>query len=322
MGDMPFRIKVSLYILAGIALLTVILPLLIPVGQPPDAKPFSEVVPADAEITTTHGLRLHSRTWDGVADAPVIIAFHSYGFDSVSFRGLGEESPNTIVAIDRPGFGLTERIRDEALYTDGALVRMALDLVQERGYEHVVALGHGTGAGPALLFAQQHPEVVDEVILLAPIQELGQRRSWFGDLVMNSPQMRRLGPVLLRPMAHEAGDVILQNAFEDQALITQERLAEHKAQWQMENWDFGLWAVTHETANVNLLAEAARITQPLLLIHGEPDRVMPLSSTEQFAQRVKTAEVVVIDECGHALGEECPIPVANAITAWLSTLEE
>lgn len=319
---MPFRIKVSLYILAGIALLTVILPLLIPVGQPPDAKPFSEVVPADAEITTTHGVRLHSRTWEGAADAPVIIAFHSYGFDSVSLRGLGEEIRSTVVAIDRPGFGLTERVRDETLYTDAALVSMALDLIKERGYEHVSVLGHGTGAGPALLFAQQHPDVIDAVILLAPIQELGQRRSWFGELVMNSPQLRRLGPVLLRPMAHEAGDVILQNAFEDPARITPERLAEHKAQWQMENWDFGLWAVTHETANANLLAEAARITQPLLLIHGEPDRVMPLSSTEQFATRVKTAEMVVLEDCGHALGEECPIPTANAITAWFSTLEE
>lgn len=319
---MPFRIKVTLYVLAGIAALTVVLPLLIPVGQPPDAKPFSDVVPATAEITTTHGVRLHSRTWEGTADEPVIIAFHSYGFDSVSLRGLGEEGAETFVAIDRPGFGLTERVRDETLYTDGALVSMAYDLVNERGYEHVIALGHGTGAGPALLFAQQHPDVVTGVVLLAPIQELGQQRSWFGELVMNSPQMRRLGPVLLRPMAHEAGDVILQNAFEDQALITQERLAEHKAQWQMENWDFGLWAVTHETGNVNLLAEAARVSQPLLLIHGEPDRVMPLSSTEQFAKRVPSAEVVIIDDCGHALGEECPTPVANAITAWLHTLEE
>lgn len=320
---MPFRIKVTLYVLLGIAAIAVILPLIIPVSQPPEAKPFAEVVPAGAEFTTTHGIQVHSRTWEGSSDYPVIIAFHSYGFDSVSLRGVGEALPATVVAIDRPGFGLTERVRDEALYTDHTLVEIATDIATQRGYTNVIALGHGTGAGPALALAEQAPELVSGVVLFAPIQELGQARSWFGELVINSPQMRRLGPVLLRPMAHEAGDVILQNAYEDQALITQERLAEHKAQWQMENWDFGLWAVTHETPHMNVVAEAARIAQPLLLVHGEHDRVMPYeASTELFAQRVPSATEVVIEQCGHALGEECPIPVSNAITAWLETLED
>ena len=320
---MPFRIKVTLYILLGIAAIAAILPLLIPVTQPPDAKPFADVVPANAEITTTHGIRVHTRTWEGTNEYPVIFAFPSYGFDSVSMRGFGEASPATVVAIDRPGFGLTERLRNETLYTDDTLIEIATDIANERGYTNIIALGHGTGAGPALAFAERAPELVTGVVLFAPIQQLGQTRSWFGELAINSPQMRRMGPVLLRPMAHEAGDVILQNAYEDQALITQERLAEHKAQWQMENWDFGLWAVTHETPHMNVVAEAARIAQPLLLVHGETDRVMPFeASTELFHARVPEATLAMIEQCGHALGEECPIPVSNAVTAWLETLEE
>ncbi|GJD35094.1 alpha/beta fold hydrolase [Methylobacterium aerolatum] len=77
-------------------------------------------------------------------------------------------SRHRVVAVDRPGHGLSVRRRlvDASPWRQARLIRDALD---ELGLERPVLVGHSFGATVALCLALAHPESVAGVVALAPL---------------------------------------------------------------------------------------------------------------------------------------------------------
>lgn len=53
-------------------------------------------------------------------------------------------------------------------------------------------------------------------------------------------------------------------------------------------------------ASVDLRTDIPRIAQPVRLIHGRDDAVMPLAAAQWLAGRLPDARLTVLDHCGHA----------------------
>jgi len=60
------------------------------------------------------------------------------------------------------------------------------------------------------------------------------------------------------------------------------------------------------------------IPQSTLLIWGDADPVVPISSAAALEQHLASSERITLPGKGHLLAEEAPQELAQHITAWLS----
>src|SRR5690606_16790962 len=115
-----------------------------------------------------------------------------------------------VISFDRPGFGLTERPQSgdwtgTSPYSPEGHAQLTLDLMDELGVEQAVLLGHNSGAAVALEVALMAPDRVAGLVLVAPaVFNVGGPPGWLRP-ILGTPHMSRLGPLLMRQLAGEAG---------------------------------------------------------------------------------------------------------------------
>src|SRR5690606_6712215 len=131
--------------------------------------------------------------------------------------------------------------------------------------------------------ALQEPDVVDGLVLIGGTLSAAPGRSWLSRLVMNSPQMQRLGPVFLRQLAGQPGVDIVRNGWADPDAIDEATyLAYHRA-FTVEGWDTALYQMTKAEAPVSLDGLVGGITVPALVLAGAEDHTVPVSESEKLA---------------------------------------
>jgi pimeloyl-ACP methyl ester carboxylesterase len=62
----------------------------------------------------------------------------------------------------------------------------------------------------------------------------------------------------------------------------------------------------------------AGLTMPTLVLWGEDDQWIPLSTGKFLQQKIPHSHLVTIPQCGHVPMEEKPLPTAQQIIAFLS----
>ncbi|MBS0336596.1 MAG: alpha/beta fold hydrolase [Proteobacteria bacterium] len=65
-------------------------------------------------------------------------------------------------------------------------------------------------------------------------------------------------------------------------------------------------------------AALASIRVPTLVAVGREDRITPLAQHEEMARRIPAADLVVFERCGHLVPLEAPLPLAGALTKWMT----
>lgn len=96
------------------------------------------------EILCVHGITANSRFWDCLASA--LAPHHRVIAMDLRGRGLSEKPPT--------GYSIKHHCRDIAA------------LMDDQGLERPVVMGHSLGAFISLVFAAEHPERVDRLILV------------------------------------------------------------------------------------------------------------------------------------------------------------
>lgn len=323
---MPFRIKVSLVILAVLVAAAVVLPLVVPIAPPAGVRPLSAVAGPDAEYVSVAGVDLHVRRWDGPDDGPTFLLLHGFPYSSRTFDDLAPSlaALGDVVAVDLPGFGLSERPDpddpDLALdpYAAASQPRLVAGAIAALGLGRPVLLGHGSGARVALEVALASPELVGGLVTVGASPYVVQRRSFLARLVMLTPQFERLGPVFLRQLASEPGLRILSAGWYDPTGITPERRDAFLEPFTVEGWDVALWRLSQAEPPAGLQGRLGAVSAPALVVAGAEDGVVPVAQSERLAAELPRAELALVPGCGHAVQEECPSDLASAIAAWLA----
>lgn len=325
---MPFRIKVSLIIVALLLALVFVVPLVVPIPAPQGARPLAEVAQG-AELVEVSGVGLHVARYphEGAAPAPTFVLLHDYAFWSYAFEPIAPAlaAHGAVVAFDRPGFGLSERPLPEGdryavgfdPYTPEAQVALAVGLLDALGVEQAVLVGNGMGGRVALDTALAHPERVRALVLLDTPVSLEETARAAPGWLLNSPQMRRLGPVFLRQLAEGPGEQLLLGAFADEGAVTPEIRARHAVTTSVEGWDRALWEVSRAGRPASLAGRLGALAVPTLVVAGEADATVPLSDAERLVSELPDAELVTLPECGRVPQLECPEPLMQALEAWL-----
>lgn len=311
-------------VLLALLLLLLVGPLLLPVPALRDAVPPQQLADSDSLFTGVDGLQVHYKVSGG--GEPALVLLHGFGASVFSWRDVMEPlgEVGTVIAFDRPGFGLTSRPmpgewNGENPYAPEAQADLTVALLDKLDVERAVLVGHSAGGSSALLTALRHPERVEALVLVdAAVYGHAGTPPWLRPL-LGTPQMRRLGPLLLR-FAVSRVDAAIRIALHDPAWLTPEVLAGYKRPLRAENWDRALWEVTLASHPLGLDEQLGGILVPSLVITGDSDRIVPTEDSVRLAGELPKAELVVIPDCGHVPQEQYPDAFVDAVRDFVAEL--
>jgi pimeloyl-ACP methyl ester carboxylesterase len=230
-----------------------------------------------------------------------------------------------VIAYDRPAFGLTERSMPgdwtgESPYSMDANVELLLGLMDSLNIEQAILVGNSAGGSVSVAFALKYPERVQALILVDPaLGEFGGRFPAWALPLMATPQMRRVGPLLVRSIAQTGNDTILQ-AWHDPSLVTTETIDGYRKPLKAYNWDRALYEFTIAARPATL--QLAELKMPVIVIAGDDDRIIPTEYSVQASKDIPGSQLVILPACGHVPHEECPIAFMGAVTGFLEDLEK
>ncbi len=311
-------------LLIALGVLLVILmvgPFLVSVPPLEGTVPPEQLADPDSRFVEVNGITVHYKM--AGSGRPAFILLHGFAASTFSWREvIGPLSEmGTVVAFDRPGFGLTERPmpgewEGRSPYAPEAQADLTVGLMDALGIERAVLVGNSAGGTVALLTALTYPERVAGLVLVDPaIYVRGMTPVWLRPF-LNTPQMRHLGPLLARRI-QDWGVDFARSAWHDPSKLTPEIWEGYARPLRAENWDRALWEVTRASRPLGLERRLGEVRVPVLVITGDDDRIVPTEQSIRLAGEIPGAQLAVIPECGHVPQEECPEPFLEAVTGWV-----
>lgn len=205
------------------------------------------------------------------------------------------------ISYDHRGSGLT--VCEPAAITFENLVSDALAVLDAYGITRCVLAAESAGAQTALAVAARYPERVSHLVIVDGMVARGVA-------VDSDPFLQGL---------RTAYDVAIERFVQ---LCLPEADAEHIKAWGRKI----LARAAPEAAialrlvgsTTDVSADVQRIRQPLLVLHGALDKIVPPDAGKALAASVPGAQFHLLDGCGHVPTLTQPQRVADAMRAFLS----
>lgn len=320
------KMKQRLKRILGMFLLTVLLlilvgPFLVPVPPLENTVPASSLADPDSRFIEVNGINVHYKVYG--QGEPTFILLHGFGASLFSWREVTAPLAGfgTVIAYDRPAFGLTERPltwEGENPYSQEAQIELAVGLMDALGVERAILVGNSAGGTISMLAALEDPQRVQSLILADPaVYAGGGAPAWIRPL-LRTPQMRHLGPLFARQI-QTRGPELIELAWHDPSKVTPEILEGYQKPLRIADWDKALWELTLASRESGLAERLGEFDLPVLVITGDDDRIVPTEQSVRLADELPNAGLVVIPQCGHVPHEECPNEFMQAVTEFLAS---
>lgn len=250
---------------------------------------------------------------------PVSMVFiHGFGAASHYWQALEEHFSkryNTI-ALDLKGFGYSDKPRD-GRYGVSDQAEMLVAFLQSKNLQDVILVGHSMGGAVALLtHFKSKPDLVKAMILIDNAS-YGQMLPDFIQ-VLKHPVWGVLGPALLpdRLLMQK----VLEKVYSDKKLITPARMQPYLDALKTPGAHYALRQTARQLIPKNvdeIIDKTVNLDIPVLIIWGENDQVLTLSSGQRLHYDVKTSEFVIIPGAGHNPHEEQTEATIGAMESFL-----
>jgi pimeloyl-ACP methyl ester carboxylesterase len=204
-----------------------------------------------------------------------------------------------VYAFDMYGCGLSSPM-DSADYSLAAQAQFIRAFAQSQGLDKINLLGNSMGGGAALLFADLFPDMLDRLILSAPLgwgQEIN-----FGLRLLTIPGLINL----LRPSRAMIPAMLKWNFANPQNLPPDwmERRYEvfalpgrQKSIASLAQASINIWGVKPQVYQ-RIIDRLPTLTAQTLVIWGEVDRVLPVSQA-LLANKIPQHQLEIWPNCGH-----------------------
>lgn len=312
-------LKITGGVLAVILVLLLIVPFLIPVPPLENTVPAESLADEDSKFIQVNGVNVHYKIY-GTGE-PVLILLHGFGASLFSWHEVTTPLAEygTVIAYDRPAFGLTERPLEwegENPYSQDAQVELVIGLMDALGVEKATLVGNSAGGTVSMLTAVKYPERIESLILVDPaVYAGGGAPAWIRP-VLGTPQMRHVGPLFARQIQAQ-GVEFIKTAWHDPRKISQATFDGYQKPLKVENWDKALWELTLSSRESGLAERVKEFELPILVITGDDDRIVPTEQSLRLAEELPNAALAVIPQCGHLPHEECPDEFMQAVQDFL-----
>ena len=301
---------------------TVLGPFAIPVPALVGLVSEQDLVEPDSKFIEINGVNIHYK--EAGSGERTFILLHPFGGSTYSWRNVMDEfaTYGRVIAYDRPAFGLTERPLpgdwESNPYGMKANVEILRALLDAFGVEKAVLVGNSAGGGVAVAFALEYPERIDELILVDPGVGGGygpQFPAWALP-IMWTPQMRHLGPLMMRDYQESLPRTIEREWFVSSKL-TDEIREKHLQILKIKNWDKAFYELTFAPAYPELRPLLPNLKVPALIVAGQEDRLIRSWYFEAISTEIPDAQLSLISQCGHVPQEECPTKFMEVVLKYL-----
>ncbi|HMN59492.1 MAG TPA: alpha/beta hydrolase [Anaerolinea sp.] len=317
-------LRTLLVVIVVLALLVVFVPLVIPLPPLADTAPISELADPDSRFITVNGIQVHYKQYG--SGEPVMILLHGFGASVFSWREVLQPlgQIGTVIAYDRPAFGLTERPLPGSWqganpYGVQGNLDLLFGLMDSLGVSKAILVGNSSGGRLAVQAALAQPQRVSGLVLVDPaIYTGGGQRFGLLAPIVNTPQMDRIGPILTRGIAGDQGTQFLQTAWHDPSKITEAITAGYRKPLRVADWDIALWQFTKAgTGDEDLAPRLSELRMPVLVAAGDDDRIVPTADSVRLGGDIPGAKLEIFPACGHVPQEECPAAFLQPVEAFM-----
>ncbi len=267
-------------------------------------------------ITSSSGQRIHVERF-GQHGSPIVL-IHGFCSSTYVFRLLAPRlaQNHRVYALDLNGFGYTERPHDRAAYDLDGQANLVRETLDRLNLGQVDLVGHSFGAVVALRVAEMQPRRVGRLVLMSPATSTAPM-----------PRLMRFPPAryamypfvrlyLSSPRAYQS---LLKSAYHQPGMPSLADSEVYRNQLLVQGFHdayngFG-HAMNSKAGDVLPAGDAVR--QPILVVAGRYDQLVPLSTIRSTTTHLRQAKLVVFDDCGHSLTEEAPDKAARVINRFL-----
>jgi abhydrolase domain-containing protein 6 len=245
---------------------------------------------------------------EGGKGEPVVLV-HGFGASADSWNRFAAQLTKRyrVIAPDLPGWGASTRIQ-AASYGYPAQVERLHQFLSALGLRRVHLVGHSMGGFISSAYAALHP---DEVITLGLIAPHGMAEPEPSELAQSVAR----GDNWLVATTMQEFDRLLNNVFAKRPYAPKAVLR-YLANHTIRNHAKSRQIFDEMQTNDPALAERLpHIEAPALIVWGDQDRVLHVSSAELFRKGIRNSEVMVIHGSGHMPLVENARPCA---AAWMA----
>lgn len=176
--------------------------------------------------------------------------------------------------------------------------------VEFKGFDKVNLLGNSLGGHVALVYALDHPEKVNTMILTGS-----------SGLYENA-----MGGSFPRREDYEFIKNKVAYTFYDPANATKELVDEVFEIVNDKQKLIRILAIAKSAIRHNMANDLHKLNMPACLIWGKNDNITPPEVAEEFHNLLPNADLFWIDLCGHAPMMERPVEFNNLLEPWLSSI--
>jgi len=225
----------------------------------------------------------------------------------------------SVYAVDLLNMGESERIPglDAGLEATADRIAACMDAL---GLQEADIAGHSHGGAVAMMLAARHPHRVRRLVLFAPANpycDLGRQLIGFYRTPVGIWLARQI-PWLPRTLKRTA----LSRMYGDPRRVADDALDGYTAGLRIPGTvDHVLNIVRGWYSDMSQLSDAlAELAEkPTLLIWGDRDRAVGLSSAQKLQGTLRRSSLVVLPGVGHIPFEEMPETCNRAMCDWLSS---
>ena len=254
------------------------------------------------------GLRLHVAE---AGDGPALLLVHGLTASHAVWEHTIEAFADRwrVIALDLPGHGASAK--PDAPYTIDFFAGMVRSLARALGVDEAVVVGSSLGGRVALELAAWYPSFTRALVLAAPAYGYSSAMRPIGRALQAFT-----GPRVLRATLDEA----FQQSFHDRRRIghvVRRRILEERL--LADDFPEFARAVARSLGGV-LAADPQpleRVTQPVLVVWGRQDRLVPLARSKALLRKIPHARLHALDRCGHLPMLEQPTAFNQIIAEFL-----
>lgn len=264
------------------------------------------------------GLTVHLRD-EGPADAPAIILLHGSNASLHTWDEWTQRMTDKyrIIRFDQPGHGLTgPHPKDD--YSVAAFADVVDRVAANRGLGRFTLGGNSMGGGIAYEYAKTHPEKLAGLIL---VDSGGQPEA--------KPTALPIGFRIMQwPVINELATIITPRSIIDQSLrssVSQGTYiddAEVDLYWELlrrpGNREATIKRFGHRSAQPKDAFDPKPLATPALILWGEEDKLIPVSSAAWFAKRFSDTRTHIYKGIGHIPMQELPAESARDVMEWMA----
>jgi len=280
------------------------------------------------------GVPVHYVDHGGPADGPLLVLVHGLGGSLVNWAAIAPLLTRTcrVLAMDLIGFGHTQA--GTHLTSIDANQRMVQRFLSEVAGGPVILVGNSMGGVITILQAARHPESVTGLVLIDPALpvRLGSQPDPLVAASFGMYAVPRLGSAMLRARRRvrspeQLARDVLRLCCVDYTRVPADVLEQHlevaRARRGSPDVDEHFLGAARSLMTMlarrsSYLATMRSIQSPVLLLHGEKDRLVSVEAARAAAAANPTWRFEVVEDVGHVPQLEVPGWTAGRILDWLA----